>query len=198
MDASQSLSEVPVGLPFGGWRWAAIGAVMVALAAAGLAMTQPVLAGWAGYALLLGGNDEQKLVFHYGTGANGKSAFLEALGRMAGSYRAVVSPDTLTGDSQRDGSKANSDIARLHSARLVTVEELPRGVQLKEGLIKSLTGGTRQVARFLQKEIFEFDPVFTAVMSGNDMPSGSRGSMHRRTGKLYCTQCSKTASVAAT
>jgi two-component system cell cycle sensor histidine kinase/response regulator CckA len=54
MDASQSLSEVPVGLPFGGWRWAAIGAVMVALAAAGLAMTQPVLAGWAGYALLLG------------------------------------------------------------------------------------------------------------------------------------------------
>ena len=54
MDASQSLSEAPVGLPFGGWRWAAFGAVVVALAAAALAMTQPVLAGWAGYALLFG------------------------------------------------------------------------------------------------------------------------------------------------
>ena len=54
MDASPSLSDAPVGLPFGGWRWAAIGAVIVALAAAGLAMTQPVLAGWAGYALLFG------------------------------------------------------------------------------------------------------------------------------------------------
>jgi PAS domain S-box-containing protein len=54
MDASPSLSEAPVGLPFGGWRWAAIGAFVVALAAAGLAVTQPSLAGWAGYALLAG------------------------------------------------------------------------------------------------------------------------------------------------
>lgn len=125
------------------------------------------------YALLLGGNDEQRLVFHFGTGANGKSAFMEAIGRLAGGYRAVVSPDTITGEQQRDGSKANSDIARLHSTRFVTIEELPRGTPLKENLIKALTGGTRMVARFLQKEIFEFDPVFTAVMSGNDMPTVS-------------------------
>ncbi len=57
--------------------------------------------------------------------------------------------------------------------RLVTIEELPRGAQLKEGLIKALTGGTRMVARFLQKEIFEFDPIFTAILSGNDMPTVS-------------------------
>lgn len=126
-----------------------------------------------GYALLIGGNDEQRLLFHYGTGANGKSAFLEAIGRLAGSYRAVTSPETITGDSQRDGNKANSDLARLHSARLVTIEELPRGVPLKENLIKALTGGTRILARFLQKEFFEFEPVFTAVLSGNDMPTVS-------------------------
>jgi len=125
------------------------------------------------YALLVGGNDEQKLIFHYGTGANGKTAFIEAIGRMADAYRAVVSPDTITGDAQRDGSKANSDIARLVGARFVTIEELPRGVGLKENLIKALTGGTRMTARFLQKEIFEFDPDFTAVMSGNDMPTVS-------------------------
>lgn len=124
-----------------------------------------------GYALLLGGNDEQTLVFHYGAGANGKSVFIETLGRLAADYRAVVSPDTITGDGQKDGSKASSDIARLHSARLVTVEELGRGVPLRENLIKALTGGTRQVARFNFKENFEFDPVFTPIMSGNDMPT---------------------------
>jgi putative DNA primase/helicase len=144
-----------------------------------LATTQPIdamrlfLQVGHGYALLIGGNDEQKLFFHYGTGGNGKSAFLEAIGRLAGPYRAVVSPDTITGDGQRDGSKANSDIARLVSTRFVTVDELARGVPLKEALIKALTGGSRQVARFLQKEIFEFDPIFTAVMSGNDMPTVS-------------------------
>jgi putative DNA primase/helicase len=126
-----------------------------------------------GYALLLGGNDEQRLIFHYGTGANGKSAFLEALGRMAATYRAVVAPESITGDGQREGNKANSDIARLFSARLVTIEELPRGVPLKESLIKALTGGTKMLARFLQKEFFEFEPVFTAVLSGNDMPTVS-------------------------
>ncbi len=54
MDATPTLSQSPIGLPSGGWRWAAIAAVVVALAAAGLAMTQPVLAGWAGYILLFG------------------------------------------------------------------------------------------------------------------------------------------------
>lgn len=126
-----------------------------------------------GFALLVGGNDAQKLFYHYGGGANGKSVFIETIGRMAGPYRAVVDPATITGDSQRDGSKANSDVARLVSTRLATIEELPRDVPLKENLIKALTGGTRMVARFLQKEIFEFDPEFVAVMSGNDMPTVS-------------------------
>lgn len=125
------------------------------------------------YAMLLGGNDEQVVFFHYGSGANGKSVFIEALGRMAGGYRAVVSPETFTGDQQKQGQQASPDIARLVSARFVTVEELPRGIGLKENMIKAASGGTKMVARFLQKEFFEFDPMFTTCMSGNDMPSVS-------------------------
>lgn len=126
-----------------------------------------------GYALLLGGNTEQVLIFHQGGGANGKSVFLETIGRLADSYRAVVAPETIAGDGQRDAAKANSDLARLHSTRFVTIEELPRDVPLKEALIKALTGGTKILARFLMKEFFEFDPQFTAVMTGNDMPTVS-------------------------
>jgi len=134
-----------------------------------------------GYALL-GGNDEQKVIFHYGTGANGKTVFIETLGRLYGQYRAVVSPDTITGDSSRGGQQASPDIARLFNARIATIEELARGTPLRENLLKAISGGTKMVARFLLKEMFEFDPLFTAVMSGNDMPeiSGTDHGIWRR------------------
>jgi PAS domain S-box-containing protein len=54
MDATRSFSQSPVGLPFGGWRWAALGAFAVALGAAALVVAAPDLAGWAGYILLFG------------------------------------------------------------------------------------------------------------------------------------------------
>lgn len=123
-----------------------------------------------GYASLLGGNDEQRMIYHYGRGANGKSAFVETIGRTLGTYRAVTSPESFSGNGQRQGNQQNSDMARLFNTRLVTVEELPRGEPLKEYLIKQFTGGSRLVARFLNREWFEFEPTFTAVMSGNDMP----------------------------
>ncbi|SFV33216.1 putative DNA primase/helicase [Devosia crocina] len=133
-------------------------------------------------ALLFGGNDEQKLFYHYGTGANGKSAFFELIGRLAGSYRQIASPETITGDGQRAGQQANPDIARLHNARLVTIEELPKNTPLKEELIKALTGGTKILARFLNKDFFEFMPKFTPMLSGNNKPaiSGTDEGIWRR------------------
>lgn len=133
-------------------------------------------------ALLFGGNDEQRLFYHYGTGANGKSAFFEQIGRIAGSYRQIASPDSITGDGQRAGQQANPDIARLHNARLVTIEELPKNTPLKEELIKALTGGTKILARFLNKDFFEFMPKFTPMLSGNNKPaiSGTDEGIWRR------------------
>ena len=54
MDTTRSLSRVPVGVPSGGWRWAALTFVLFALAAAVLTITAPQVAGLAGYALLGG------------------------------------------------------------------------------------------------------------------------------------------------
>lgn len=132
--------------------------------------------------MILAGNDEQKIIFHYGSGANGKTIFIETIGRLLGDYRSVVSPDTITGDGTRGGQQASPDLARLFNARVATIEELPRGAPLKESLIKSLSGGTRILARFLLKENFEFEPLFTAVMTGNDLPeiSGTDNGIWRR------------------
>ena len=135
-----------------------------------------------GKAVLVGGNGDQKLLYNYGPGGEGKSTLSEVLGRLAGSYRATVSPDTLTGDSSRQGGQASPDIARLHNTRFVVVDELPRGVPLRENLIKAVSGGGRMLARFLMKENFEFDPIFTPVLSGNEMPeiSGTDDGIWRR------------------
>lgn len=122
------------------------------------------------YALLIAGNDAQRMIYHYGTGANGKSAFIELIGRLAGTYRSVASPETVTGDGQRQGQQANPDIARLHNTRLVTIEELPKNTPLREELVKALTGGTKILARFLNKDFFEFLPLFVPVLSGNSKP----------------------------
>ena len=54
MNASRSLSATPVGVPTGAWRWAALAFVLLALAAAGLTIAAPQIAGLAGYALLVG------------------------------------------------------------------------------------------------------------------------------------------------
>jgi len=134
------------------------------------------------YAMLIGGNGAQKVAYHFGLGGNGKTAFLETLGRLAGNYRTTVSPDTITGDSQRQGQQASPDIARLFNTRFVVVEELPKGASLREDLIKAFSGGTRLTARFLQKDIFEFLPIFVAILSGNTKPTiqGSDQGIWRR------------------
>jgi len=54
MSASRSLSEAGLGVPTGAWRWASLGFVLLALAAAALSIAAPQVAGLAGYALLLG------------------------------------------------------------------------------------------------------------------------------------------------
>lgn len=120
---------------------------------------------------MLGHAGEQVFLFNYGHGANFKSTMVETLARLFGDYARSVAPESITGQNQRRGDQASPDIARLVDARFVYVEELPRGEQIKENLVKALTGGGKMTARHLNKGFFEFEPVFKAVMTGNDMPN---------------------------
>jgi putative DNA primase/helicase len=122
-----------------------------------------------GYALT-GLTGEQCFVFSYGTGANWKSTFVEVVADVMGPYCATINFESLSGDQQRTGSQASPDLARLPGARLVRASEPERGVQFKESLIKSLTGGEPMLVRSLNKEFFEFRPTFKLVLSGNHKP----------------------------
>ncbi|MCK1469798.1 DNA primase family protein [Bradyrhizobium sp. CW10] len=122
-----------------------------------------------GYALT-GMTGEQCFVFSYGTGGNWKSTFVDIVARIMGPYCATIDFASLSGDQQRNGSGATPDLARLPGARLVRASEPERGVQFKEALIKSLTGGEPMLVRSLNKEFFEFRPTFKLVLSGNHKP----------------------------
>ncbi len=54
VSAVRSLSPGSYGLPAGAWRWAAVGFVLIALMAAGLAVAAPDVSRWLGVALVAG------------------------------------------------------------------------------------------------------------------------------------------------
>ncbi len=112
----------------------------------------------------------QRVMFHYGSGANGKSVFMETLMRLMGPLGVGLPAASLVGESKATGNQANPDIARLYGARIVRVAELPPNEPVKEELVKLLTGGERMPARNLFKGFFEFTPVFKAHLSGNGLP----------------------------
>lgn len=116
-----------------------------------------------------GSNREQCAYFLYGMGNNGKSTFLDTISDLLGGYSANTQPESIM--LKRFGNDtANSDIARLKSARFVTCEEPTEGVRLNEGLLKQLTGGSKITCRFLYGEEFEYTPEFKIWVATNHKP----------------------------
>ncbi|MFN3321495.1 MAG: phage/plasmid primase, P4 family [Allorhizobium sp.] len=111
----------------------------------------------------------QKLFFHYGSGANGKSVYMETVTRLLGDMAVTLPATSLIGESGPGGG-AQADIARLYGCRFLRVKELPEGENLKENLVKELTGGEMITARDLFSGYMDFEPVFVAMMSGNGYP----------------------------
>jgi putative DNA primase/helicase len=119
---------------------------------------------------LLGVTLEQCMVFFYGAGRNGKSTLMDLLVEILGDYAVFMSIDSFAGDSRRSGAEATPDLARLPGARLVAASEPEMGTNLKDALIKTLTGGEKMPVRRLKQDFFELRPHFKIVLSGNHKP----------------------------
>jgi putative DNA primase/helicase len=120
----------------------------------------------AGYALT-GLTREHALFFLYGTGANGKTTFLNAIIDCAGDYHRTAPIETFTAAT---GERHPTDLAGLRGARLVTAVETEEGRRWAESKIKALTGGDRIAARFMRQDFFEFTPQFKLLIAGNHKP----------------------------
>lgn len=107
------------------------------------------------------------LFFLFGSGANGKSTFLEILRALLAGYASQADFTTFL---DRKGDGPRNDIARLFSARVVTSSEVGEGKRLDESLVKTLTGDETITARFLHAEFFEFKPTFKLWLAANHRP----------------------------
>lgn len=133
---------------------------------AGNADLQAFIGRVCGYALT-GSTREHALFFLYGTGANGKSVFLNTITGILGEYAKTASIETFTASQQESHP---TELARLRGARLVTVSETEEGRRWAESRIKSLTGGDKIAARFMRQDFFEFEPQFKLIIAGNHKP----------------------------
>jgi putative DNA primase/helicase len=119
-----------------------------------------------GYALT-GTTREHALFFLYGTGANGKSVFLNTVAGVLGDY-AKTSPVNTFIDAKIE--RHPTDLASLQGARLVTAIETEDGRRWAESKLKALTGGDTISARFMRQDYFEFKPQFKLLIAGNHKP----------------------------
>jgi putative DNA primase/helicase len=121
----------------------------------------------AGYTLT-GSTSEHAMFFGFGTGANGKSVFINTISRILGDYHRTAAIETFTASKF---ARHPTDLAGLRGARLVTAIETEEGRRWDEAKIKTLTGGDRISARFMRQDYFEFGPQFKLLMAGNHKPS---------------------------
>lgn len=124
---------------------------------------------WFGLSLT-GLTGEQKLVFLYGAGANGKSVLVDLIARILADYSATAKIESLTGKNRRSGGDATPDLVPLIAARMVRASEPEEGERFQEGMVKALTGGEPILVRALQSDFIEVTPVFKLTISGNHKP----------------------------
>lgn len=110
---------------------------------------------------------EQVLLILYGTGANGKTTFLETLLNIFGDYGKPAEQDLLI---VKRHEQHPTGIADLMGARFVSAMEIGEGKRLNEALVKRLTGKDRLKARFMRQDFFSFEPTHKIFMAVNHKP----------------------------
>lgn len=125
-----------------------------------------------GYALT-GDVREHVLFVLHGSGANGKSTFLNAIQDALGPYAAPAVEDLLL---EKDTTSHATELADLKGVRLAICIETPRGKWFAENRLKQLTGGDRIKARRLYEDFWSFLPTHKFFVGTNHRPAVSEGS----------------------
>lgn len=130
---------------------------------------------------LLGYVPEHTLPILKGTGANGKSTFINAVVHALGSYAHTAEP-TLFMSNFADANAASPALIQLRGKRFVATVETEDGKKLASSLVKHITGGDSITARALHKMPVTFKPSHSAFMATNYTPEvdGSDQALFRR------------------
>lgn len=115
---------------------------------------------------LIGDVREHILPILTGTGANGKSTFINALLHTLGDYAATAEPELFM---HREGAHPTGEMDLL-GKRLVVVSESDKDRRLAEATMKRLTGGDPIKARRMRQDFVQFTPSHLAMLVTNHLP----------------------------
>lgn len=136
-----------------------------------------------GYALL-GKPTEDVMFIPFGNGANGKSTVFGVVRQAFGGYARAAEASSFISDGKATGAGgAREDLVRLRGARFLYVNEPDENGELREGAVKSMTGGDVITARGLYATAsVEIMPTWTVFMPTNHKPivKGSDNGIWRR------------------
>jgi putative DNA primase/helicase len=110
---------------------------------------------------------EDKMFICWGTGANGKSTFLQTLRRVLGDYAGAIAPAAIVHKGKDSHPTAVADLYGLRFAIAVETEE---DQWLAEAQVKALTGRDSIKARFMHRDYFEFEPRAKIWLATNHRP----------------------------
>lgn len=119
----------------------------------------------------IGNPKEDVLVIAYGDGSNGKSTLLGTIRRVLGGYSRTADSSTFLGDGKANSGGPREDLLRLMGSRFCYVTEPDEGGELREGMVKSMTGGDTISARGVYgKATVEIEPTWVVIMPTNHKP----------------------------
>ena len=113
----------------------------------------------------------EKMLFLIGSGGNGKGILTSYITQVGGEYILNAEQQFLT--TVYKGSQANSCLASCEGKRIVFVSEPDNGEKhsfLNIDFMKMITGRDKISARYLNKNIKEFEPLFITFLSCNTKP----------------------------
>jgi len=116
---------------------------------------------------LTGDVGERIFVIFLGVGRNGKTAFLNAIQSVMGTYATTAAPTLLVA---KDFDSHPTEVADLHGARLAVTSETKKGATFDEERVKRLTGKDRLKARRMHEDFWHFDPTHKLLLASNHKP----------------------------
>lgn len=130
----------------------------------------------SGYCLF-GKNDAQKWFFFHGTGANGKTVFLEVMCGLLGEYACALDAEVFIRSKNTNQNFVWSAIAGLVGKRLAVSSEIPENSLWNERILKELTGQGQMQTKYMGQDAFTFKPECKLIIAGNSRPRSEDSSV---------------------
>ena len=116
---------------------------------------------------------EEKFFVFLGTGANGKSKYLEVLAFTLGSYACLFPTNALT-KASNDSSRPTPELIPLINTRFAHTSELESSNVINDACIKQYTGNAHLLVRKMRQEYSKVDIFFKIVVDTNYEPNFRR------------------------